>query len=723
MAKMVQDLSQDFIYDDEVKSEQNNKKKLTPKQRNYVIGFSILGVLAIAISIIYAFAANVWLADYKTIGYLTFAYEAQTEEEYKNGVVKEAQVVSIDLNSNYPSTFRIPSQINGHKVTSIADNAFQGATRLKKIIMTDNIVSVGDNAFAGCENLESFKWSKNLNHIGTNAFLNTAYEANWNENSYEVVNNILLNVGTNYFPSNTVLINNEQSLANVPDSYKTPTYTIKYFEEFSSNVTSWMNGLFQNNDSIVYLETPSYLDYIPIDAFSGCSNLEVVDLGEHVTSLNERSFKDCTNLTTINLDNISRIEDEALKNTAINFALDLSNVTYLGNSAFEGCSNLTKVTYSSTLTKVPNSLFKDCSSLNEINFSNFDLIDSFGVSSFENTAFVEFKIPRRIISLNDRLFAECDNLTTIYLYNNTTNTSYNVGTDEDDEEEEIVVEGVVRINAYVFYNCPLFRSIMLYDVNGNIESQCTDDNTIYLPATLVSTSNTNGNNYGYPFYNTSAKKVIFNSQLKTIGNSFFEGNTTLEEVVFEKSSDSNPGYSIESIGEKAFKGTTNLANITIPSTVNIVGSSAFEGSGVSFVKFESASGEDYKTFSALLGNTFNNCPNLNKIELPESISSIAKDAVKNCPNLTSLYIPSNIRTINKGAFTDCGNDTNKLTIYLHKTVEDYKYGYFYDGWCDDTCEFYLFSEEMPTTKPSVENCKGFFHLNGSGEVEVWPDVA
>ncbi|MGM9874080.1 MAG: leucine-rich repeat protein [Bacilli bacterium] len=734
MAKMVQDLSQDFIYEDEVQNDQKHKK-LTPKQRNYVIGLSILGVAIILISVIYALAANVWLADYKTIGYLTFAYPTQTEEEKANGVVTEAQVISIDLNSNYPSTFRIPSEIKGHPITSIADGAFQGADRLKKIIMTNNITYVGDNAFAGCTELKTIQWSKNLSHIGTNAFINTAYEASWDENGFEIVNNILLNVGSNYFPSNTVLVNNENSI--IPEEYQTSTYQVRYFDDFSQGVDTWMNGLFQDNSHIVYLETPSYLDYIPFDAFYGCSNLKEVKLGEHVTSLYSGSFKDCTSLTKINLENVTIIESEALKNTNINFSLDLTNVKQIGDSAFEGCSSLTEVTYSSTVTKVPNSLFKNCSSLQSITFPNFDNMESLGVSSFENTALRSFTVPKRINSLNDRLFANCSQLETVSLYNNTTNTYYEISEESDEEEGGVSVtkiyEGVNRINAYVFYNCSSFTSLKLYDVNGDLIPGSSNDGEINLPVTVTSTSNANGNDLGYAFAKTSASKAKINKELITLGDSFFEDNTSISEVVFEQGEivkDDNdkvidPGYKITSIGEKAFKGTTNLVSISIPSTVTSLGTNCFAYSGVETVTFNDPIG-DYKSLSSLQNGTFSNCPNLTTVNLPTGISMIAKGTFSNCPSLTSLYIPEGIKTLNQGSFTNCGNETTKLSIYIHKTLTEYlsSSNYFYVNskkeplWCDDSCEVYLYSEEQPTaTSPA---CKGFFHFDENGEIAIWP---
>ena len=57
-----------------------------------------------------------------------------------------------------------------YKVTSIADNAFKGNKKLKKVVVGSNITSIGKNAFAGCTSLTSITIGKNVKKIGKNAF-------------------------------------------------------------------------------------------------------------------------------------------------------------------------------------------------------------------------------------------------------------------------------------------------------------------------------------------------------------------------------------------------------------------------------------------------------------------------------------------------------------------------------------------------------------------------
>lgn len=77
-------------------------------------------------------------------------------------------------NSNATSIVTIPATVTidkvTYKVTSIADNAFKGNKKIKKMVIGDNIISIGKNAFAKCANLTSITIGKNVIKIGKNAF-------------------------------------------------------------------------------------------------------------------------------------------------------------------------------------------------------------------------------------------------------------------------------------------------------------------------------------------------------------------------------------------------------------------------------------------------------------------------------------------------------------------------------------------------------------------------
>lgn len=81
---------------------------------------------------------------------------------------------------------------------------------------------------------------------------------------------------------------------------------------------------------------------------------------------------------------------------------------------------------------------------------------------------------------------------------------------------------------------------------------------------------------------------------------------------------------ITSIGDHAFQGCNNLANIELPDGIRSIGYSTFEG-----------------------------CSSLVGVEFPESLSSIKPWAFRQCNNLTELKMPKNLSSIGWWAFDKC----------------------------------------------------------------------
>ena len=87
---------------------------------------------------------------------------------------KTPAVQYIAPKSGVKGTVTVPFEVTidgvTYKVTSIADNAFKGNKKLKKVVVGSNITSIGKNAFAGCTSLTSITIGKNVKKIGKNAF-------------------------------------------------------------------------------------------------------------------------------------------------------------------------------------------------------------------------------------------------------------------------------------------------------------------------------------------------------------------------------------------------------------------------------------------------------------------------------------------------------------------------------------------------------------------------
>ena len=104
---------------------------------------------------------------------------------------------------------------------------------------------------------------------------------------------------------------------------------------------------------------------------------------------------------------------------------------------------------------------------------------------------------------------------------------------------------------------------------------------------------------------------------------------------------------VTSIGCNAFRLCTKLTNITIPDTVNIIGSEVFSGCGI----LRSITIPDGIT--RIERSLFFGCSNLTDVNLPNSVTSIAPSAFQNCIRLQSLKLPVGLTHIEGCAFFSC----------------------------------------------------------------------
>lgn len=128
----------------------------------------------------------------------------------------------------------------------------------------------------------------------------------------------------------------------------------------------------------------------------------------------------------------------------------------------------------------------------------------------------------------------------------------------------------------------------------------------------------------------------------------YNGGATL--TIPEKYNDSR----ITAIGNGAFTGNTVLTDITIPSSIESIGSTAFDGCS----ELKKVTFKDYAADSALttLGTgCFSGCAKLETIALPSSIKSIGYKAFSDCVLLASVRLPESLESIYNFAFNGCSS--------------------------------------------------------------------
>ena len=115
---------------------------------------------------------------------------------------------------------------------------------------------------------------------------------------------------------------------------------------------------------------------------------------------------------------------------------------------------------------------------------------------------------------------------------------------------------------------------------------------------------------------TSLLRIDIPASVNSIGDSAFCGCSDLKEV--------NLCDGLEVIGEEAFRECTSLLRINIPASVNSIGDSAFWG-----------------------------CSDLKEVNLCDGLEVIGEEAFGVCTSLLRINIPGSVNSIGNAAFQDC----------------------------------------------------------------------
>lgn len=120
----------------------------------------------------------------------------------------------------------------------------------------------------------------------------------------------------------------------------------------------------------VSLETAnlSSVEWINEHAFEGCYNLKNLTLSHALYSLGTEVFSGCSRLEVIDLGNCESLEEintGAFNDCGGSTVILPPSVVYIGNRSFQRC-NLTKIDIPSTCTRIGNNAFNGCANLREI---------------------------------------------------------------------------------------------------------------------------------------------------------------------------------------------------------------------------------------------------------------------------------------------------------------------------------------------------------------------
>ena len=195
---------------------------------------------------------------------------------------------------------------------------------------------------------------------------------------------------------------------------------------------------------------------------------------------------------------------------------------------------------------------------------------------------------------------------------------------ESDKSEDKSIDAE-RTFAYIFGTEEYDGGVLFTQVYASGENKTEDH---YIPATLEKVTVTPAAEYTIPMYAfacgtdnwTHIEEIVLGDNVTALGNYAFNNFVSLTTIDTNK---------VESIGEYAFEGCTNLKSGLTFGSVESIGDHAF--SNVAIVE----------------------------LTLPGTLTSIGKYAFESS-KITSLVLPASLETVSEGAFANC--------VYLKKVT-------------------------------------------------------
>lgn len=645
---------------------------------------------------------------YKDSNWVVYNFTREAESGLKYQLINNDTEFELVGGGKASGDVVMESVYRGKPVTSIAEKALYGNTKITSITIGSNVKTIGAKAFSKCSRLTSVTIPNNVKSIGAQAF-----------QSCKALTSItlpdsIITISANMFDWCSALthITLSQNLVSIEEyafanceSLTNITYNGADHTSFQACLPNTLKVIGANAFMECYmlseLSLGTGVETIGESAFSKCNALERIDFGTSLLSIELGAFAYCTSLNNVSIPNSTqKLADGVFSNCVLLDTVSIGNgMKSIGVSAFLGTkilndaekmlvidgwliqykdSTVTNVSIKQDVYGIANYAMAALPNLVQADFKGIKYI---GYAAFYSSpALYRVSFDDALTDVGDYAFCQCPYLSNVTLGN-----------------------GLRALGSYAFYGCGSLSDITFPDSlqsigtrafrkTGAYNKQSKGAKGVvymgnwavdYIPtgaqiATAIINDDTRGiANYTFneqslllvsipdtveyigrgAFYKCPMYMVNLPTSLKSIGDYAFYGCTYANfggeyyDLVIPEGT--------EYIGRSAFYNCTNVLSIEVPGTVKSIGAYAFYGCksvGLT-VEFTKDTGEKDENGSPITQVV----PVTGYIKLGEGLESIGDRAFQGCENLSTIIIPNSVTSIGNRVFYKCAA-LNSVTL-------------------------------------------------------------
>lgn len=420
-------------------------------------------------------------------------------------------------------------------------------------------------------------------------------------------------------------ITGEGDMTNYTDVSAVPWFSYRSLitkVSFSGNITNIGAYAFDYCVNLSSITIPDSVLGIGAYSFYGCSSLRTITIPKNVTGIGAYAFYGCTNLSSVNIG---------------------GHVTSIGVSAFAGCSSLNSITIPDSVTSIGKNAFAQCTGVSGIELSG---ITEIAEHAFEKSDLTEVRISGSgTVSIGNDAFSGCTSLEKVILEQCNLNTGDRVWQGCIELESVVVSAGFNEIGSSLFADCTSLSQVSLtgncFKIGSYQFSGCTALTEITIPEGTTELGS-------YAFRNcTGITEIILPESVTSIQEGVFSGCSKLESLTlpFVGSGKEPETASKETLFGYVF-GTSSYAEAEVVKQYYSDSSYSTFYLPKSLVSVTVNGGK-------LLYGAFDHCANLERITIPDTITSIEPYVFRDCKGLKGFVIANGVTELGSYAFANC----------------------------------------------------------------------